>query len=78
MQPGRANPPNSPDNNALRDRLQFITQRAVIPTLQTALFPLPFAGFHQVFEAARAQHRRFTAFRAPLVSLHSQLVLALP
>jgi hypothetical protein len=50
----------------------------VISALEPAFRPLALARFDQVFQTPRALHRRLPAFRAPLVSQHAQLVLALP
>src|SRR5262245_39812730 len=58
--------------------LEFIAQRAVVSALEVAAQTLPLPRHHQVFDAARSLSRRLTAFRAPGIPLHPQLVLPLP
>ena len=58
--------------------LELIAQRIVITAFKTAFLPLALPRFHQVLQAPRALRRWFATFRAPLVPLHPQLVLALP
>ena len=62
----------------LSGRFESITQRIVIPPLKSALFALPFASLDQMLQAARSLYGRFATFRTTFLSLHAQLVLALP
>jgi len=43
-----------------------------------ALLALPLASLDQMLQTPGPLHRLLTAFRAPLISLHTQLILALP
>jgi hypothetical protein len=58
--------------------LQLITQSAAVTALEAVLLSLPLTRLDEVFEASRAPRGRRSAFRAPLVSLHAQLILPLP
>ena len=58
--------------------LQLVAQRPVVTPLQTALFALSFTRLDKVLQAARAFGGWLPAFRAALVPLHAQLILALP
>jgi hypothetical protein len=64
--------------SGLTGGLELVAKGAVIAAFQAAFFALSFACFHQVLEASGTLHRWLTALRAPLVSLHAQLILALP
>jgi hypothetical protein len=59
------------------NRLQFVTEGAVVTAFEAAFLALTFASFYQMFQTTRALNRGFTAFRAPLVSLHAQLIFSL-
>ena len=59
------------------NRLQLVTESAVITAFESAFLALPFAGFYQVFQTTRPLDRWLTALRAPLVSLHPQLIFSL-
>jgi hypothetical protein len=59
------------------NRLQFVAESAVITAFEPALFSLAFARFYQVFQTTRSLDRLLTALRAPLVSLHTQLIFSL-
>jgi hypothetical protein len=59
------------------NRLQLVTESAVITAFESAFLALPFACFYQVFQATRPLHGRLTALRAPLVPLHAQLIFSL-
>jgi hypothetical protein len=68
---------NYPEAARLRDRFQFVAERAVIAAFQAALAALTLAGFDQVFQTPRAFDRRFPAFGAAAIALHAQLVFPL-
>jgi hypothetical protein len=57
---------------------EAVAQGAVVAAFEAAFLALPFARLHQVLQATGPLHGGFTAFRAPVVPLHPQLVLALP
>ncbi len=57
---------------------QLVTERAVIAALEAAFFSLTLPGFNQVLETSGTLNSRFAALSASLVSLHAQLVFALP
>jgi hypothetical protein len=59
-------------------RFELIAQRVVIASLETALLPLPLAGFDEVLEAPGTLRRGRSAFGAPPISLHPQLIFSLP
>jgi len=71
--PATAFPPST-----LAYRLKLVTERAIIAPLEAALLALALAGLDQMLQAPGTLHRLLTALRAPLVSLHAQLILALP
>jgi hypothetical protein len=60
------------------DGLKLVTERAVIAALKPAFLALPLASLDQVFETPGTLHRLLTALRASLISLHAQLIFALP
>jgi len=74
----RATPEEVRTPMQLSGRFESITQRIVIPPLKSALFALPFASLDQMLQAARSLYGRFATFRTTFLSLHAQLVLALP
>jgi hypothetical protein len=62
----------------LGNALQLVAQRPVVAAFEPALFPLAFPRLDKVLETPRALNCRLAAFGAPFVSLHAQLILALP
>jgi hypothetical protein len=58
--------------------LQFIAERIVVASLETAFLSLPFPGDNQVFQTARALSGGLATFSAPLVTLSAHLVFTLP
>src|SRR6059058_240230 len=70
--------PDSADlGGRLGGRLQLVAKRAVITALQTALLALALPSFDQVLQTTGSFHCLRATFRASLVALHPQLVLAL-
>jgi hypothetical protein len=57
--------------------LQLIAERAVVTALKAPFLALPLASFDQVFKAPGTLCCGLTAFGAPFVPLHPQLVFAL-
>ena len=57
---------------------QLVAQSVQITALQTPFRALALACFHQVLEAPGALGGGLTAFSAPAISLHAELIFALP
>jgi len=58
--------------------LQLVAQGAVVAALQAAFAALALPGLDQVFQAARALHGLLATLGTPAISLHAQLIFALP
>ena len=58
--------------------LQLVAQGAVVAALKAAFAALALPGLDQMFQAARALHGLLATLGAPAVSLHAQLIFALP
>lgn len=69
--------PGSKKLAGLGGSLEPITEGIVVTTLEPAFLALAFARFYQVLQAPRALLGRSATFGAPVVSLHTQLILAL-
>jgi len=58
--------------------LEPVAERVAVAAFETAFLALPFTGFDEVLETARALLGGFTADGASAVAFHAQLVLSLP
>jgi hypothetical protein len=70
--------PQCQTNPWLSGGLKPVTESIVVTAFQPALLALAFTRFDQVFQTARALLGGRSAFGAPVVALHAELVLPLP
>lgn len=69
--------PTASSRARIGSRLKLVTQRSVVTAFQAAAPPLALTSFDQMLQTSGCLDRRFAAFSAAFITLHSQLIFPL-